>query len=102
MDMESTCDLINKVMSTDSVGYPTATETKTTVFCKIKSINRNEFFDAGKAGIVPEYQFSINALEYSGQRELEYNGVRYGIYRVYESTDYIDLYAEYKGGVSDG
>ena len=102
MNMESTCDLINKVMSVDSLGFPTATETKTTVFCKITSISQTEYYSAGKAGIIPEYRFSVNAIEYDGQKELEYDGKRYGIYRTYLYNDEMDLYAEYKGGMSDG
>lgn len=98
--MESTCDLIKKVMSKDALGYPIATETKTTVLCEIRTVSRQEFFDAGKAGLVPEYEIRINAIEYSGEDELEYNGKRYGIYRTYQTADYIELYVEYKGGVS--
>ncbi len=100
--MDSTCDLINKVMSTDSLGFPKATETKTTVFCEVKSVNRNEYFEAGKAGLTPAYQFTINSIEYGGQNELEYSGVRYGIYRTYSTGDYTELYVEYKGGLTDG
>lgn len=98
--MESTCDLIKKVMSKDTLGYPIATETKTTVLCEIRTVSRQEFFDAGKAGLVPEYEIRINAIEYGGEDELEYNGKRYGIYRTYQTADYIELYVEYKGGVS--
>lgn len=98
--MESTCDLIKKVVSKDALGYLIATETKNTVLCEIRTVSRQEFFDAGKAGLVPEYEIRINAIEYGGEDELEYNGKRYGIYRTYQMADYIELYVEYKGGVS--
>ena len=99
--MESTCNLIRKVMSKDALGYPIATESKVTVLCNARTVSRQEFFDAGKAGLVPQYEIRINAIEYNGEDELEYNGKRYGIYRTYQADDYVSLYVEYKGGVSD-
>lgn len=100
--MDAVCTLISKTMTTDEVGYPIATETKYDTFCEVDSISRAEFFGAGKAGLTPEYKFIVNAIEYDGQPEVEYEGKRYSIYRTYRTNeDMMELYAEYRSGVTD-
>lgn len=100
--MDSVCKLITKTMTTDEVGFPIATETTYETFCQVQSVSRAEFFNAGKAGMTPEYVFTINAVEYDGQLEVEYEGKRYTIYRTYRTDeDMMELYAEYRSGVTD-
>lgn len=100
--METVIKLITQVMATDELGFPIASETFYETFAKIRSITQTEFFSAGKNGITPNYSFVINDVEYQGQRVLEYDGKRYGIYRTYQpNNDTIELYAEYKSGVTD-
>lgn len=100
--MDDICKLITKTMTQDALGYPVATEAEYETFCSVDSITRAEFFNAGKAGITPELVFRVNAVEYSGQELIEYDGKRYGIYRTYkDDSDMIELYAEYKSGVTD-
>lgn len=100
--MDAICTLIQKTMTTDELGYPIATETTYDTFCKVESVTRSEFFNAGKAGLTPEYVFTVNAVEYEGQPEVEYEGKRYTIYRTYKTDeDMMELYAEYRSGVTD-
>ena len=100
--MDAVCTLISKEMTTDEVGFPIATETESETFCKVDSITRAEFFNAGKAGLTPEYKITVNAVEYNGQPEVEYEGKRYTIYRTYlTDEDMMELYAEYRSGVTD-
>lgn len=101
--MDAICTLILKTMTTDEVGFPVAVDTPYETFCQVDSISRTEFFDAGKAGLTPEYVFTINAVEYNGQSEVEYEGKRYTIYRTYyrKNDDMMELYAEYRSGVTD-
>lgn len=101
--MDATIKLIKITTTQDALGYPVETETAREAFCSVGSVTRSEFFQAGKAGIVPDYVFSVNAIEYEGEKELEYNGDKFGIYRTYKAdgSDYIELYAEYKSGVTD-
>ncbi|MBR1810786.1 MAG: phage head-tail adapter protein [Clostridia bacterium] len=72
------------------------------VFCKVNSISRAEFFSAGRNGLNPEWQFEIFAGVYNGETVCEYDGKTYGIYRTYHvpGTDYMELYAERKGGAN--
>lgn len=71
------------------------------VFCRKKSVTRNEFFEAGRNGLNPEFQFSIFAADYEGETICEYQGKTYSIYRTYRTpADYIELYVERKGGTN--
>ena len=73
----------------------------TEVFCDVRSITRTEWFEAGRNGIQhPEFVFIINRNEYNGERIVEYNGQRYGVYRTYEAkNENLELYCEAKGGL---
>lgn len=81
--------------------WRTSSETSKDVFAQVSSVNRNEFFSGGQAGMQPEYQFRVFSGEYSGQSICEYNGIRYAIYRTYHvpGTDYIELYVQREAGV---
>ena len=74
------------------------------VFAQVDSVTRSEFFDAGRNGLKPEYRFTIFWAEWQGERECEYNGVAYSVYRSYHvpGTDYLELYVERKAGVNNG
>lgn len=73
------------------------------VFCKVESIQRDEFYRAGQNGMSPQYKFVTAKVNYNSEEILVYKGVRYSIYRTYEvpGTDDIELYAEDKVGVTD-
>lgn len=100
--MDGVIKLIKEHITADELGYPTTTETSRETFCRVESVTRSEYFNAGKAGIVPAFVFSINAIEYEGESIVEYNGGRYRVYRTYRNNlDYMELYTEYRAGVTD-
>lgn len=100
--MDAVCKLIQKTTTQDALGFPIYTETEKEILCNVGSVTRAEFFNAGKAGLAPEYVFTVNAVEYDGESEVEYEGKRYSIYRSYRSdADMMELYAEYRSGVTD-
>ena len=69
-------------------------------FCNITGVSAAEFFEAGRAGIRPEYRVTVFAFDYNGESIVELEGVRYGVYRTYlESGEDIELYLERKAGV---
>ena len=82
----------------------TSTETSSEVFCDVRSITRTEWFEAGRSGIEhPSFIFIMNRNEYEGQKIVEYNGQRYGVYRTYAGrNEDLELYCEAKGGLHDG
>ena len=63
-------------------------------------VSATEFFEAGRAGICPEYRVTLFAFDYNGESIAELEGVRYGVYRTYlKSGEDIELYLERKAGV---
>lgn len=76
------------------------TETRQEILAKKDDVTRSEFYRGGEAGLRPEFVLTTAIIDYSGEREVELDGQRYGVYRTHEvSEDYIELYCERKGGV---
>ena len=77
-------------------------EIKDMIYCTEESVSRSEFFEAGRSGFNPQTVITTPAINYSGQPECEYNGVRFSVYRTYykKEADEIELYLEIKAGVT--
>lgn len=100
----------------DSYGNQRLVESYRTVFCRIRSVARSEFYQAAQNDLHPEYVFILqNYKDYLGERELLYTDWsgrerRYTIVRTYRSPDddSIELTAEERigaqrtGGDEDG
>ena len=79
------------------------TETSRATFCEVVPISRDEFFRGAQSGIQAEYEFKINPIEYNNEKIVEFEGLRYSIYRTYQpSPDELELYAEFVPGVASG
>lgn len=102
--MDSVLDLIAISQTRDAQGVAQTVETTRRIYCRVDSITRQEFYEAGRAGLNPEWRFTVFAGDYEGEQTLSYNGYRYGVYRTYRvpGTDYMELYAERKGGADRG
>lgn len=99
--MDCVIDLIAAVYAKDKYGVPAPAESSRQVFAKVESVTRAEFFGGGRNGLNPEFKFTVFAGDYRGERTLVYHGSRYGIYRTFRGdSDYIELYAERKGGTN--
>lgn len=87
---------------TDDYGVTRERIKPRTVFCRVGSITRQEFFDAGRNGLNPELQFIVFPLDYHGEETCRFHGKDYGIYRTYHvpGTDNLELYVERKGGTN--
>lgn len=94
--------LIAKTRQKDTYGRTEAAETTRDVFAQIDSVSRAEFFAAGQNGLNPEYRFTVFSGEYNGEREADYNGVRYSIYRTYQPSAYVrhDNTKTHEGSIS--
>lgn len=69
------------------------------IFCRVKSINRAEFFQAMKAGFHSEMLFAVSPVDYHGETIAEFHGKRYEIYRCFlQSADSMELYVKEKEG----
>lgn len=99
MDRSEVITLVKEVSEKNAFGVFESTKTQRDVFCSVESITRAEFFDAGRAGLNPEYKFVVFFGDYDGEKTLVYKGKTYGIYRTFHAkTDVLELYAEKKGG----
>lgn len=67
----------------NSIGDRIPKEEKTDVLCDIKDVTRTEHYAAAAHGMKPEIVFMVNKYEYQGQKEVEYEGVRYTVMRAY-------------------
>jgi SPP1 family predicted phage head-tail adaptor len=76
--------LIGQRIEEDEIGNQIPAETETTVLCGLKSVGRSEFYDAAASGLRPELVFVIHSYEYSGERVVKFQGVRYNVIRTYQ------------------
>ena len=91
--------LVALTITKDSLGIEVSTEALRNVFAEVESITQTEFYAARDAQIKPEFRFRVFFGDYKGEEILEYQKVRYAIYRTFRSGDYMELYAERKVGV---
>ena len=87
----------------DSIGQPLYKLSEREVLVEVQSVNSTEFFSGRQGGLSPALRFRIDRNGYQGEKICKYNGIRYSIYKVYESDNiYIDLYAEEENGTTNG
>lgn len=99
MDRSSILTLITTTYQTDAIKQQVPIETQRDVYCNVSSITRAEWYEAGRAGINPEYKATMFAYDYQGEKAAMLNGVRYGVYRTYLGrNETIELYLEQKAG----
>ena len=99
--MDGVITLMTSVVTRDKYGVEGETFTPRDVFCKVDSITRAEFYQAGRNGLNPEFKFTIFAEDYQGERVCKYNDASYAIYRTYRTdNDYMELYVQREGGTN--
>ena len=68
--------------------HETVTETEREVFAEVRSVTRNEFYNALNAGVQPEYIFRLAVEDdYRNERLLKFRGVKYRVVRTYLTDD---------------
>lgn len=100
--MDGVAYLVSTMYEEDEIGQRIPIEEKRTeIFVTQQSIGRREWVDAGKNGFNSEIKLTTSPINYSGEEEVEYNGIRYAIYRTYTNAelDEIELYLQRKVGV---
>lgn len=100
--MEGTAYLISHTYEIDEIGQRIPVEIAREILCHIESIGQREFFSAGQNGINSDLKIVTQAVNYQNETQIEFNGTDYGIYRTFrrENSDEIELYCEWKGGIS--
>lgn len=69
--------------TTNDMGDSIPTEVETVILCDVQSVTRSEHYSAAANGLKPEIVFVVNKFEYGGQKEVEFDGVRYKVDRSY-------------------
>lgn len=100
--MEGTAYLIRHTYERDPIGQLIPIDEAVEILCHIESVGQREFFSAGQNGINSDLKVVTQAVNYNNESILEYNGMRYGIYRTFRKndSDEIELYCEMKVGIS--
>lgn len=76
-------------------------EMRLEIMVTVESVSRREWMEAGRNGLSPEFVAKTAAINYSGEKVVEYEGIRYAVYRTYNppESDEIELYLQKKVGV---
>ena len=98
--MDDLLTLIAETFQADEIGVMIPQETRRTVWVRLESINRAEWYRAGLAGMRPELVAITPHVNYAGEKTAELGGKRYSIYRTYRAaeSDEIELYLEERTG----
>ena len=103
--MDSVAYLVHQSHTRDEIGQNIlGGETLLEVFVTVNSVSRTEFFNAGRNGLTPEFVFKMPKINYSGEKEIQYDGKRYSIYRTFcpPESDDLELYVKEEAGVKNG
>lgn len=95
---EGIAELISQTYVSDSIGNRVAAETMRSVFVTEQSVTRAEWSAAGQRGLNPSVVLKTPSVNYNGEKIIEYDGQRYGVYRTYEKDSEVELYLERKAG----
>lgn len=102
--MDDVIRLISSTYEFDEWGNEIETTTERSVFCKVTSVGRNEFYAAAQNNLHPNYVFTLSHYrDYQNESELRYTDwtgadKRYTITRTYRVGDSIELTAEEQVG----
>lgn len=101
MDRSDTVKLYATTVTYDQYGVAVKTVKSKTVFCKVESVSRAEFFEAGRSGLNPQFRITMFAGDYDGETVVGYRGSLYSVYRTFlAKTDIIELYVERQSGTN--
>ncbi|RKJ32005.1 hypothetical protein D7X33_39915 [Butyricicoccus sp. 1XD8-22] len=99
ISLDDVCFLISTTIIYDDLMQPIEMELPELVYCSPLNIGQKEFGVTMQNGLKAEKVFVIDYDEYDGESKLEYNRVKYNIYRTFVRKDgYIELYCEVRVG----
>lgn len=96
ISLDDACILLSLVTTDkDSLGQPITKEKPFLIFCSKLSITRAEHAAAGQLGHKPEIMLIVDSESYDNEKNLEYQGKRYSIYKTFMRVDgFTELYCE--------
>lgn len=101
MDRSTPIYLVGVTREQNSIGEWISTETPRRVYANVSSVSASEYFNASQIGLNPEVRFTMFAPDYDGELIVDYNGIRYSVYRIYRATtDKMEIYAQREAGTA--
>lgn len=100
--MDDVIKLITITYVPDEYGNQIETRTERSVFCKVNSVGRTEYYDAAQNDLHPSYVFSLSHYkDYLGEKEIAYTDWSgdekvYTVTRTYRTGDRLDITVEEK------
>ena len=99
MDRSRIVYLIAEEHFEDAFGVLQAKQKRRKCFANVQSVTSTEWFEGGRNGLNPELRITMFEYDYAGEEIVEYNGVKYTVYRTYTTnTNEIELYVQKKIG----
>lgn len=90
---------ISKVYEEDEAHVLHATEERRKSYAIVESVTGAEWFNGGRNGLNPQLRFTVYARDWHDEKIIEYDGVRYSIYRVFRPNVHnLELYTELRKG----
>lgn len=93
--------LVSITYTQDSDGFRIETESESTIWAQVDSVTGQEFTNAGLLNIQPSFRAVVWVAEYDGQKIVEMDGKRFGVYRTYKrNSEEIELYCQEEMGLN--
>lgn len=70
---------------------PVISYTENLIYCNVKSIGQNEFYQSATAGFKPEIKLETKLLDLNNITHIKYNNVIYKILRTYKKEDIVEM-----------
>ena len=83
MTKDDELTLISTTYIENDMGDMIPVETGLVVLCDVQSVTRAEHYSAAANGLKPSIVFVLNKFEYEGQKDVEYEGIKYNVDRSY-------------------
>ena len=99
MDRSTPIYLVAETYQEDEYGVLKPVTTNRLVYANVREATRAEWFEGGRNGLNPAYQFTMFGPDYQGEQIVQYRGQQYAVYRTYTArTDVIELHCERRKG----
>lgn len=87
--------LVSRTITKDDIGQDIKTEAHKSILCGLKSIGRNEYYEAARAGLKPTKIFNVHSFEYGGELVVKFEGKYFKVIRTYTvSSEETELICE--------
>ena len=64
MDRSEVITLVSQTYTQDDIGQQVPAETERQVYCNVSSITMNEWYEAGRNGLQPQYKLTMFRYDY--------------------------------------